>query len=68
MTGTNAIEMMISDITVDSHHAEFSIFPARRAGTYASIYIYKYIRIVLSGIEIWIVDINNKEISRYIGV
>jgi len=30
---------MISEITVDSHHANFSIFPARRAGTYASTLI-----------------------------
>jgi len=34
MTGTNAIEMMISGITV---HIDFSIFPAHRAGTYASL-------------------------------
>ena len=30
MTGINDIEMMISGIAVDSHHTDFSIFPARR--------------------------------------
>jgi len=27
----------INDVTVDSHHTNFSILPARRAGTHASI-------------------------------
>jgi len=29
-------KIMISDITVDSQHTNFSILPARRAGTYAN--------------------------------
>ena len=36
MTGTNAIEMMISDTAVDSHYTDFSISSACRTGTYAS--------------------------------
>ena len=38
MAGTNAekTQMIISDITVDSHHTSFSILPACRTGTHAS--------------------------------
>ena len=38
MADTNAIEniMMISDIIVDSHHTNFSILLARRAGAHAT--------------------------------